>query len=222
MKPRHSNQSNQLTRGFNLFETLILVAAVLLLAALFVSRMPRNHRTAGGINCVSNLKQVALCFRIWQGDNNDLYPMAISVTNGGAMESIATGDVAACFLTLTNELSTPRILACPADPAHAPARDFGPGFSRANISYFVNVDVTNDVPFQMILIGDDDLVAGSLPLVPGVSALSTNVVCSWSGARHTYGGNLGFADGSVREISDSQLQSTFVEAQVATNRLAIP
>ena len=35
-------------------------------------------RKAQRINCVNNLKQVGLAFRIWEGDNNDKYPMAVS------------------------------------------------------------------------------------------------------------------------------------------------
>jgi hypothetical protein len=42
------------------------------------------------IRCVNDLKQVGIAFRLWEGDNNDKYPMAVSVTNGGAMELIAT------------------------------------------------------------------------------------------------------------------------------------
>ena len=35
-------------------------------------------RKAQRINCVNNLKQDGLAFRIWEGDNGDKYPMAVS------------------------------------------------------------------------------------------------------------------------------------------------
>lgn len=219
MKPYSSRQT---IRAFTAFEILVIVAVLLLLVAVLLPHAGRVHRNTGSTLCISNLKQINLAFRIWEGDNNDQYPMAVSVTNGGAMELIAAGDVAGCFLVLSNELSTPRILSCPQDPVHPPARGFGPGYDRTHISYFINMDATNNSSGQMISIGDDDLIAGSLPLRSGLSELVTNATLSWSGTRHPYGGNIGFADGSVRPINQADLSRTFVETLVPTNHFAVP
>ena len=83
--------------------------------------------------------------------------MAVSVTNGGAMELVATGNVAACFQVMSNELSTPKILLCPEDTHRTYATNFSTGFSGANISYFVNPDAAEAYP-QMIMLGDDNLL----------------------------------------------------------------
>jgi hypothetical protein len=80
---------------------------------------------------VTNLKQIDLAFRIWPGDQSDKYPMQVSVANGVAMELIATENVAACFQVMSNELSTPKILTCPADISRFAAEHFATGFSNA-------------------------------------------------------------------------------------------
>ena len=43
-------------------------------------------RRVSRISCWSNLRQVNIAFQIWAEDNKNRYPMAVSVTNGGAME----------------------------------------------------------------------------------------------------------------------------------------
>jgi hypothetical protein len=69
---------------------------------------------ADRIHCVNNLKQIGLAIRMWSLDNQD--------------------KIAPDFLSMSNELSTPKILACPADTAH-PAADGWAAFSAANCSY---------------------------------------------------------------------------------------
>lgn len=53
---------------------------------------------AESIRCINNMKQIGLAFRIWAGDNNDVYPKD--------------------FISMTNELSTWKILQCPSDKSH--------------------------------------------------------------------------------------------------------
>src|SRR5215469_6033432 len=100
MKLRLQKQRN---RGMTFPELLVVIAVLAILAVVIFPVFARRLRGYnGGINCVSNLKQVNLSFRIWEGDNNNQYPMAVSVTNGGAMEAVATGDVVTCFICMSN------------------------------------------------------------------------------------------------------------------------
>jgi hypothetical protein len=75
----------------------------------------RQQAVQPRITCTNNLKQVGLGFRIWAAEHQDKIPTQISITNGGAMEAILTGNVAAAFQVMSNELSTPKILFCPTD-----------------------------------------------------------------------------------------------------------
>jgi hypothetical protein len=52
---------------------------------------------AQSIHCVSNLKQICLGARMWANDHNEVFPPD--------------------FISMKDELTTPKILFCPADPA---------------------------------------------------------------------------------------------------------
>jgi len=207
--------------AMTLFEVGVVVAVVLILAAVFLPRARISHSPE--TYCINNLKQVGLAYRIWEGDNGDKYPMGISVTNGGSMEMVATGDVVQTFLSMSNELSTPKILLCPVDATRSAALTFDSRFGPRNISYFVGVNVTNDLNPQSVLSGDSDLaLAGKSPFAPGLVALATNAPIEWSNSRHTHKGNIGLADGSVQSVGNAQTRQIFIRTEMATNVLAIP
>ena len=150
---------------------------------LFAGNLAATKRRTQSINCVNNLKQIGIAFRLWEGDNNDKYPMAVSVTNGGAMELVATGNVAACFQVMSNELNTPKILLCPEDTRRVWATNFST-LNNSNISYFVGLDVTNDTNLKMLLSGDDNFAIGGVPVKSGVLQLLANTPIAWTKGRH--------------------------------------
>jgi prepilin-type processing-associated H-X9-DG protein len=221
MKPHFQKRSN---RALTLPEVLFVVFVIGLLIAILLPVLNRSH-IGGGPTCANNLKQVNLSLRIWEGDNNNKYPMAVSVTNGGAMELIAANNIAALFLVMTNELSTPKFLKCPADKGRIAATSFVTNFSNANISYFINPDANETYP-QEIMSGDDNLAVDGAPVKSGLVVLPSNAQVSWTAARHRFIGNIGYADGSVAGVSSSGLQSSLILATNGTPttiiRLAIP
>jgi prepilin-type processing-associated H-X9-DG protein len=124
------------------------------------------------------------------------------------------------FVAMSNELSTPKILRCPADTNHVAAANFTTGFSDANISYFFDLDVAPNKP-QMILVGDDNLAVGGTPVQPGILNLSTNSSVAWTKERHNGTGNICLADGSVQQVTTSGLVLAISNA-AALSRLVIP
>ena len=205
--------------GFTLTELLVVIAVLAIVAAMFLPALARPKRHSG-IYCVNNLHEIGLAFRVWEGDNDDKFPMEISVTNADAMKLIANGNACVLWQMMSNELSTPKILYCPADAAHAAATNFTTGFSDANISYFFGLDVKNSEP-QMILTGDDNLAVNGISARTGILTLSTNSLVVWTSARHKFGGNIGLADGSVQEATTNGLISAISNA-AAPVRLVIP
>jgi len=206
---------NQKSRAMTAFEVMVVVVCVLILAAVILPTLTQPRRPRG-INCVSNLKQINLAFRIWEGDNGNQYPMAVSVTNGGAMETMAAGNLAVCLQCASNEMSTTKILVCPADSD----RTFATNWNELNslhVSYFISADASEDHP-ETVLDGDDNFLISGKPVRSGLFELMSNSPVAWSGMRHRHVGNLGFADGSVQEESQSGLQQAFL----ATNRIVIP
>src|SRR5712664_2579674 len=156
-------------RAFALFEALVVLAVVAALAATAILPRMAHHGCSGRIKCVNNLKQVGLAFRVWALDNNDKYPMQVSITNGGTMELIGITGVSSHFLVMSNELSTPKILFCPqeTDKNRQPATTFAgtvpvgsvnqvPFTNDNNITYFVGLDGIGTSP-QMVLTGDRNL-----------------------------------------------------------------
>jgi hypothetical protein len=147
--------------------------------------------------------------------------MEISVTNGGSMELVVTGNALTTFLVLSNELGMPKILHCPEDTEHIGTNSFAV-LASLNISYFIGADVTNEMNPQMILSGDDNFEISGVPVKSGVLEFATNAPISWTAARHKFVGNIGLADGSVQQVTTVGLQTALHQTGFATNRLAIP
>jgi hypothetical protein len=208
----------------------LLIAAVILFQIVLVPQHTGRQRT----NCVSNLRQVNIAFRIWEGDNGNQYPMSVSVTNGGGMELIEAGNLTGCLQCASNEMSTTKIFICPNDSARTFATNWN-DLNRLHVSYFISPDANEEHP-ATILDGDDNLVVGGVSVASGLVNLSSNAPVSWSGARHggifrphfwsspkTNGcGNLGFADGSVSQTASHDVQWAFQGTGLATNRIVIP
>lgn len=205
-----------------LFEVGVVIAIVVILVMLLLPMLANAKRRTGRNNCNNHLRQIYLGFRIWEGDNGDKYPMEISVTLGGAREMVATGNVTQVFQVMSNELGTTKILVCPQDAARMQATNFA-GLSNSNISYFVGVDVTNELPAQVILSGDSNLEIGWATLKPGLHSFGTNDPIAWTSARHGFkSGYLVLADGGVQSGSSPALRHYLEQTGRATNRFALP
>jgi prepilin-type N-terminal cleavage/methylation domain-containing protein len=166
-------------KAFTLIELLVVIAIIAILAALLLPALAAAKRKAQRISCVNDLKQVGIAFRLWEGDNADKYPMAVSTTKNGALEKVfssfstsASYNECYVFTVMSNEVSTPKILYCPSDnglwgsnPRMAATNwiTFDPmaGSSTATptyqyLSYFLCGDAMEAYP-NMILDGDRNI-----------------------------------------------------------------
>jgi len=215
MKTSSGRFSNQ---GFTLVGLIIIVAVLAILAAMLLPALASAKRKAKRINCVNNLKQDGLAFRLWEGDNGDKYPMAVSTNKNGTMEYAEGGNAFRHFQVMSNELNTPKILVCPADDRSAAA-----SFARLknqNVSYFVGLDAEETRP-QMLLTGDRNVTNGLSP-VRSVLELRPEIPAGWTEALHNGQGNVGLADGSVQQYTTIRLQQALQNTGDATNRVALP
>ena len=229
-------------KAFTLIELLVVIAVFAILAALLLPAFASAKPQARRISCSNNLKQVGLSFRSWAIDHDGRMPMQVSQMQGGDSEDIgirvcaatqlASRGVSKMFLVLSNQLSTPKALYCPAEyenTARQAATSFRgvtaahtiPYMNDLNVSYFIGVDADETFP-RMLLTGDHNLGGNANPpttaflAAPSVGtpfvALGTNFANTatgpaWMDNQHSKQGNVGLADGSVEYFSRTNLQN---------------
>ncbi len=140
------------------------------------------------------------------------------------------------FDVMSNELSTPKVVICPADDRTAKT-NFGADFTNVvtggnySVSYFAGRDADETMP-KMFLTGDRNIgPAWELPTAPGAYGFSADVNdnngfpgnggygvglganwpangpgVGWYAKMHRYQGNVGLDDGSVQEFNTPRLR----------------
>ena len=196
----------------------IVVTVLILLVAVLVPALGRARQKAARISCVCHLKQVGLAFRIYANDNADLYPMSLETIDSSSRDDALAGSVSRIFKTMSNELSVPSTLICPADTLRA-ATNWAT-LTNTNISYFVGLDAADTKP-NMLLTGDRNLALDG-KLLTGVVALGTNSPLTWTREMHRENGNIGLADGSVQQVTSELLRQQIKNSGDATNLLVFP
>jgi Domain of unknown function (DUF4190) len=125
---------------------------LLLNIAMMPPALARAKQKAVAIKCISNLKQISIGARVWATDHNGRLPSD--------------------FLTMSNELTTPLILVCPADQVRLQTKATNwSGLTPAGISYeFLQPGRSEDelgtqVVFRCPIHGHE--VPGTWGVVPG-------------------------------------------------------
>jgi type II secretory pathway pseudopilin PulG len=212
------NHSRSRQRAFGLAELLVIIFIIAILAGLLLPALAKAKSKAQRINCVNNLKQVGLAFRMW-GDDNGAYPMRFRTNNFDGPSFAIQQKMYVYFQVMSNELSTPKILTCPSDD-RTPAPNFI-DFSNDNVSYFVGVDADETMP-QMILSGDRNLLVNDSPVQTGLVSVQSTDKIAWTQEIHHGAGNVGLADGSVQQYTSSGLQQALRHTGTNVTRLAVP
>jgi hypothetical protein len=178
---------------------LLIVIGTLVLAMGAVCVPHRGPKVrAQRINCVNNLRQIAMASHRWADDHDSNFVCQVSATNGGTLESAHSGNILASFLAMTNELVSPKVLTCPSDKARQRTGSFTT-LSQADTSYFIALDCPSDSA-QAILAGDRNVKSDSRT-TRGCLTIRSNSVVGWTKEIHSDAGNIALADGSSQQVS---------------------
>jgi prepilin-type N-terminal cleavage/methylation domain-containing protein/prepilin-type processing-associated H-X9-DG protein len=242
------NTTPEQNRAFTLIELLVVVAMISMLATLLLPALASARPRVLHVTCSNNLKQVGVAFRTWALNHNGSMPMQVPYVMGGDSDDVGFRVLAATqktsptagsrgvsmmFLRMTNELTTPKNLFCPAEyetSLRQAATSFAgnnignpnaiPFTNDLNVSYFIGVDAQETYP-RMFLAGDHNIGGNANPpTVPYLAAPSTGVPFVYFGTNyvvnqgpaymdnmHAKQGNVGMADGSVEWFNRSELQN---------------
>lgn len=213
--------------GFTRGELLgVLVAASLLLAVAWPV-LANNRERSLRVLCVNNLRLVGQAYQEWGTEHSGRLPWRTPWCEGGTMTFNCSGSQPGWAVLglnhnlwfqwswLSNQMSSPKILACPSDLQKRPAGNWNSspndGFFHANfrngaISYFVGLDVFSTD--RLSLLAGDRNVSFVLPGGNCSSGIRASGNLDFTPTRkgignglHVEAGNFLFTDGSVDELS---------------------
>jgi hypothetical protein len=122
------------------------LALIPIMLGLMLPALAKAKGKAQQINCVNNMKQIGLAARMWANDHNEKLPPD--------------------FTSMSNELSSPKVLVCPSDSSKTRALNWSE-FGPKNLSYEylqpgIDASAPQTVVFQCPIHGNVGLVDGSV------------------------------------------------------------
>jgi prepilin-type N-terminal cleavage/methylation domain-containing protein/prepilin-type processing-associated H-X9-DG protein len=124
-------------KGFTLIELLVVIAIIAILAAILLPALARAREAARRASCQSNLKQFGVIFKMYAGENDDLFPPARKyyIKNASAPLTFAGETL---YPDYWNDVN---IIVCPSDPrSHGDNAIYNIGIEEDYAEQVTNLD----------------------------------------------------------------------------------
>ena len=214
---KHNGQQ----KGFTRIELFVVISAIVVLFMVVCPMLAKRYAKAGRVKCSSNLKQIALSFKMYAGDNDGKFPW---IPRSSGTDFTNQLQVWQYFQIISNDLGSTKILLCPQEQEAGkkqPAYEFSdsiyglahPSNQNHSVSYFLGVYSSESLT-NAILGGDSTVTTRINPQLyssNGTNAVEVATNSIWSSApmqaNHEGVGNFALADGSVRQSRNAGLQA---------------
>lgn len=209
-----------LPAAFTLIELLVVIAIIAILAGMLLPALGKAKAKGQGIGCLNNLKQLTVCWSLYNDDNDGNLPpnrVAGAMGEAATQDSWVTGNARTEFDpksiqrgVLYKYNTSLGIYRCPADQStvHGFPRirrfrsySMSTGMNHENLQLFFRTvtkvsHITDPPPVNASVFLDEDEFSIQNGAI-GIQPIHTGIFQHWNlvASRHLYGSGISFADG---------------------------
>lgn len=204
-------------------ELLFTVAALAMVAACALPALAGSPARSQLAQCLNNLRQIGRAMQMFSGEHGNQLSWRTPAQDGGEyLNTTRPGNAWVEYAFLSNQVVTPRILACPADTGVRVASQWpeytSPPFRNNAISYPVNLHAAGEQPTAPLATDHNLRVQADGPCglanVNNTWAFNpSNPQAGWTNTVHGLQGNIVQVDGSVATTSSETLRKAFANSQ---------